>query len=194
MVPLGLGDIGDAVDERHRLDEVRESELALECTVDHRPTVGVPFGHTASMQGRSDAANRSPAPCVLALGQSSERSAMRRSVALALVGILTIAVVAVGSAQGSSSSSAVKTLTGTVGPGFTITMSKRTVKAGMFRITIRDRSSIHNFHLTGPGVNKRTSVGGTGTTTWTVRLRKGKTYRFVCDPHASSMKGTLRVT
>ena len=25
-------------------------------------------------------------------------------------------------------------------------------------ITIHDRSSIHNFHLTGPGVNKKTSV------------------------------------
>ena len=43
-------------------------------------------------------------------------------------------------------------MTGTVGPGFTITMNKKTVKAGTYAITIRDLASIHDFHLTGPGV------------------------------------------
>jgi len=86
-----------------------------------------------------------------------------------------------------------KTLTGTDGPGFTITLSKKTVKAGTYKIVIRDRSSIHNFHLTGPGVNKKTSVSAVGTTTWTVKLKKG-TYKFICDPHATIMKGVLRVT
>jgi plastocyanin len=85
------------------------------------------------------------------------------------------------------------TLTGTDGPGFTITMSKTTVKAGTYTIVIHDKSNIHNFHLIGPGVNKLTSVTAVGTKTWTVKLQKG-TYRFVCDPHASSMKGVLRVT
>ena len=84
-------------------------------------------------------------------------------------------------------------LTGTDGPGFTITMSKKTVKAGTYKIVIRDRSSIHNFHLSGPGVNKKTSVAAVGTTTWTVKLKKG-TYKFVCDPHASIMRGVLKVT
>jgi plastocyanin len=84
-------------------------------------------------------------------------------------------------------------LTGIDGPGFTITMSKKTVKAGTYKIVIRDRSSIHNFHLRGPGVNKKTSVAAVGTTTWTVKLKKG-TYKFVCDPHASIMRGVLRVT
>jgi plastocyanin len=83
-------------------------------------------------------------------------------------------------------------LTGTVGPGFTINMKKPT-KAGSYKLTVNDRASIHNFHITGPGVNKRTSVGGTGKTTWTLTFRKG-TYRFVCDPHASSMKGSFKVT
>ena len=86
-----------------------------------------------------------------------------------------------------------KTLTGTDGPGFTITMSKKIVKSGTYRIVIRDRSSIHNFHLTGPGVNKKTSVRGVGTSTWTVKLKKG-TYKFVCDPHVSIMHGVLKVT
>ena len=85
------------------------------------------------------------------------------------------------------------TLTGTDGPGFTITMSKKTVKAGTYVITIHDRSAIHNFHLTGPGVNKLTSVPAVGTTKWTVNLKKG-TYRFVCDPHIEIMHGVLKVT
>ena len=85
-----------------------------------------------------------------------------------------------------------KTLIGTDGPGFTITMNKKIVKAGKYVIIIRDRSSIHNFHLTGPGVNKMTSVPAVRTTKWTVRLRKG-TYHFVCDPHRSIMHGTLKV-
>ena len=67
------------------------------------------------------------------------------------------------------------TLTGTVGPGFTITMNKKTVKAGTYVITIHDLASIHDFHLTGPGVDKKTSVTGTGTTKWTVKLKKGTT-------------------
>jgi plastocyanin len=85
------------------------------------------------------------------------------------------------------------TLIGTDGPGFTITLSKTTVKAGTYTIVINDKSNIHNFHLTGPGVNKLTSVPLVGTTTWTVTLKKG-IYTFICDPHATSMKGVLRVT
>jgi plastocyanin len=85
------------------------------------------------------------------------------------------------------------TLAGTVGPGFTITMNKKTVKAGPYVITIHDFASIHDFHLTGPGVDKKTSVTGTGTTKWTVKLKKG-TYHFVCDPHRTIMHGVLKVT
>jgi plastocyanin len=88
-------------------------------------------------------------------------------------------------------------LTGTVGPGFTITLKNhgktvKTLAPAKFAFVIHDNSSIHNFHLTGPGVNKKTSVGGTGTTKWTLTLRKG-TYRFVCDPHATTMKGSFIV-
>jgi plastocyanin len=85
------------------------------------------------------------------------------------------------------------TLIATDGPGFTITMNKTTVKAGTYTIVVHDKSNIHNFHLIGPGVNKLTSVPAVATTTWKVTLKKG-TYKFVCDPHATSMKGVLRVT
>ena len=86
---------------------------------------------------------------------------------------------------------------GTVGPGFTITLKQSgakvtKLKAGKYSITVSDLSSSHDFHLTGPGVNKTTSIAGTGKTTWTVTFQKGKTYRFVCDPHASFMKGSFK--
>jgi hypothetical protein len=89
-------------------------------------------------------------------------------------------------------------LTGTVGPAFTITLTQggkrvTALKAGTYTIKVADKSNIHNFHLSGPGVNKSTSVPGTGTSTWTVKLKKG-TYRYVCDPHASIMHGSFRVT
>ena len=89
-------------------------------------------------------------------------------------------------------------LVGTVGPGFTITLTKggakvKTLKAGKYMLVVRDKSNIHDFHLTGPGVNKTTSVGGTGSQTWKVTLKKG-TYKYVCDPHKSVMKGSFTVT
>jgi plastocyanin len=111
-----------------------------------------------------------------------------RCVTLSTVAILSCLALAVPSAAAANKNR----LVGTVGPGFTITMSKKTVKSGTYKIVIRDRSSIHNFHLTGPGANKKTSVAAVGTTTWTVKLKKG-TYKFVCDPHASVMRGVLRV-
>jgi plastocyanin len=89
-------------------------------------------------------------------------------------------------------------LVATVGPGFTMSLTLngkrvKSLKAGTYTIVVRDLSAVHNFHLTGPGLNKRTSVAGRPTTTWRVRLRKG-TYRYVCDPHAAVMKGSFRVT
>lgn len=89
-------------------------------------------------------------------------------------------------------------LVATVGPGATISVAKaagtrvRTVAAGTYRITVRDRSARHNFHLIGPGVNRKTGVAFRGTVTWTVRVRAGATYRFVCDPHARFMRGSFR--
>jgi plastocyanin len=88
---------------------------------------------------------------------------------------------------------ATPTYKGTVGPGFTIKMASKPTKAGKIRLVVSDKSAQHNFHLTGPGVNVRTSVGRTGTTTFTLTLRKG-TYKFVCDPHASFMKGSFKVS
>jgi plastocyanin len=112
---------------------------------------------------------------------------------LALVTLLAAALVVAASAT-----AATPTLTGTDGPGFTITLKKgstkvTSLKAGKYKIVIKDLSNIHNFHLKGPGVDKKTGVGPKGTFTWMVTLKKG-TYKFVCDPHASIMKGSFKVT
>ena len=97
-----------------------------------------------------------------------------------------------------SASAAPPVLKGTVGPGFTITLTKsgksvKTLKAGTYRLAVADKSSIHNFELEGPGVkNVETDVSGTGTRTFTVKLKKG-TYTFYCKPHESSMRGSFAV-
>jgi plastocyanin len=109
-----------------------------------------------------------------------------------ILATLALASATFGAANTHTNTSA-NTLTGTVGPGYTITMNKKTVKAGTYVITIHDLATIHDFHLTGSGVDKKTSVSGMGTTKWTVKLNKG-TYHFVCDPHRTIMHGVLMVT
>lgn len=91
------------------------------------------------------------------------------------------------------------TLLGSVGPGFEISVTTPagdepgTLSAGSWELQVDDKSSAHNFHLTGPGgVDVSTEVGGSGAETFEVELEPG-TYSFVCDPHASSMNGTFTV-
>ena len=113
---------------------------------------------------------------------------------IALVAALSAALVIVATAT-----AAPIKLSGVVGPGFTITLKKGTakvtkLKAGKYTIKVEDKSSIHNFHLIGPGVNKKTSVSFTGETTWKVTLKPGK-YTYQCDIHvAAGMKGSFKVT
>jgi hypothetical protein len=112
---------------------------------------------------------------------------------LLLIAVLALAVAAPASAS-------TPKLTGTVGPGFTITLKKAgakvtSLKHGTYKFVIADKSSMHNFHLKGPnGYSKvLTAVPYTGTKTYTITLKPG-TWRFVCDPHAATMKGSFKVT
>ena len=115
--------------------------------------------------------------------------------------LLLAAVVAAALAATSSGSAATaKTVTGTVGPGFTIGLTmqgKKVTKlhAGTaYRFVISDRAAIHDFHLSGPGFNRvLTSVPFTGTRSFVLRLKKGS-YRFRCDPHAGLMHGRFVVS
>ena len=117
---------------------------------------------------------------------------MRRAVVLRLVLPAFLALTV-----GPSDAAIVAVLTATVGPGATITLKKGTVKVttlkpGAYTIKVNDMATSHNFHLTGPGVNKSTTVAFKGMATWTVTLKIG-TYIYVCDPHKSFMKGSFTV-
>ena len=61
-----------------------------------------------------------------------------------------------------------------------VRVSSATVAAGRYRITVVDSSRRDNFHLRGPGLNKRTSMRGRGTSRWTVTLSAGR-YAYGSD-------------
>ena len=93
-------------------------------------------------------------------------------------------------AVGNVPTTAVLKMSASVGPGQKIAFA-RTAKAGKTTITIRDLTAKDNFHLTGPGVNKKTGVAFKGTVKWTVTLKAG-TYTYRSDAH-KGLKGTLKV-
>ena len=81
------------------------------------------------------------------------------------------------------------------GQNITLTMNGTRVThltAGTYAIQVHDNSTFHNFHLSGPGVDRKTEIDFKGTQTWTVTFTDG-VYRFVCDPHASFMRGSFTV-
>ncbi len=110
---------------------------------------------------------------------------MRNRTIAVLLGIAVAAIVALPALA------ATPKITGTVGPGFTISLKKPT-KAGKYTLVVSDKSSIHNFHLKGKGVNVMTTVPATGSKTFKITLAKGK-YTFLCDPHPTSMKGSFTI-
>ena len=118
---------------------------------------------------------------------------MRRALATLAAGLVAaFGLAAAGQARETG-------LRGEVGPGFKIEVERgdadvKTIRRGTYRMLIEDKSSRHNFHLIGPGLNKKTTVAFKGKQTWTVRLKKGR-YTYQCDPHArGGMKGSFRVT
>ena len=117
-------------------------------------------------------------------------------IALAVLTAAAVSALFLLPAQASTSRST--GLVGEVGPGFTIEVKKggkdlERIKAGTYKLKVEDKASIHNFHLFGPGFNKKTSISFKGDRTWTVRLKKGR-YTYQCDPHAAmGMKGHFKV-
>ncbi|MGH3135009.1 MAG: hypothetical protein ACRDPV_00770 [Gaiellaceae bacterium] len=114
---------------------------------------------------------------------------------LALAAAL-IAAALLGATDGAAVRSQTPKLFGTVGPAFSIVLrdaqGNRVTKVdpGTYSVEVDDLSDAHNFHLTGPGVDERTGVEGTGTTSWTVTFTDA-VYRYFCDPHASTMNGAF---
>ena len=88
-------------------------------------------------------------------------------------------------------------LSGKVGPGNTISLKRgsaivKALKAGRYKVMVRDVSAKDNFHLLGPGVSKKTAVKGKRTVSWTLRFRAGK-YTYRSDAH-KTLKRTFRVS
>lgn len=88
----------------------------------------------------------------------------------------------------------------TSGPGFTITLrtaagkAVKSMRRGTYTVAVRDRSRIHNAHVVGPGYNRATKpLTFTGSQTWKMRLARTGTLRFLCDPHAATMKGSAKI-
>jgi plastocyanin len=113
---------------------------------------------------------------------------MQLRIALVAAVVLALAVPSVAAAR----------LYARVGPGTTITLKRADgslvthLSPGTKQITVPDRASGHNFHLTGPGVDRRTGVSFVGRRRWTVTLHRG-TYTYLCDVHPNTMRRTFSV-
>src|SRR5688500_20025781 len=109
--------------------------------------------------------------------------------------LLTVAPCAFAALASPSAAQAVD-LFATVGPDFTISLrnaqglSVTQLDPGAYRIVVQDRSDFHNFHLSGPGVSLATDIESVETVTWEDTLDEGR-YTFVCDPHATDMRGSF---
>ena len=120
----------------------------------------------------------------------------RRVLALALAVAAASAVAAVAFGRHTMT----PTLTGTDGPGFTITLTKsgktvKTLKHGTYTVVIHDKSSMHGWSLDGPhGFAKDIAkVPSVGTKTVTLTLKAGK-YKFYCPAHEATMFGHFTAT
>jgi hypothetical protein len=115
-------------------------------------------------------------------------------VALATAGIAGLAV------GGFALAATPPKLSGSVGPGFTIGLKDakgqkvKTLKHGKYSLTIKDKSTIHDWTLTGPGYSGKhlTSLPFTGTkSNIAVTLKAGK-YKYFCSLHGFSGSFTVK--
>jgi plastocyanin len=120
---------------------------------------------------------------------------LRKSLAVGIVALLAAVLAATALARRDST----PTLVGTVGPGFTIHLTKagtpvKTLKAGAYKLVIHDKASIHAWSLDGPNgfAKDYTKVPFVGTKTFAVNFKAGK-YKFYCPPHESFMFGRFTV-
>jgi hypothetical protein len=67
----------------------------------------------------------------------------------------------------------------------------RSLTAKKYKVTVSDTSKTQNFHLKGPGVNKKTGVAARAKAVWTLTLKPGKyTYR---SDKSRKLRGTFTV-
>ncbi len=120
---------------------------------------------------------------------------MRKHLATAVVAFVALTLVFIATASATTPK-----LTGTVGPGYTISLEKGGTKVtkltpGKYTFVVSDKATIHNFSLDGPNDLEKTftSVPFKGTKTITLTLKKG-TYKFYCEAHESTMFGHFKVS
>jgi hypothetical protein len=121
----------------------------------------------------------------------------RRSLTLALTLVFALALAAAALAH----RQAIPRLKGTVGPGFTIHLTRsgkpvKSLKARTYTFVISDKANIHNFTLEqekgGKFEKDLTGVAFVGTKTVKVKLRAGK-WKFYCKVHEPQMFGFFTV-
>ncbi|HEY3206368.1 MAG TPA: hypothetical protein VGJ58_05405 [Gaiellaceae bacterium] len=123
---------------------------------------------------------------------------MSRRLLAAMAAVATaLAVAGAAFSQGT----ATPKLKGTVGPGYTIKLTKSgtkvgSLKAGKYSFSIADKSAIHNFTLEqekgGKFEKHLTATAFIGTKTMTVTLKRGK-WKYYCSIHESQMFGFFTV-
>lgn len=121
-----------------------------------------------------------------------------KRIALVLLAVGLAAAAFLVSAQASTPK-----LTGTVGPGYTITLKQgaakvKTLKAGKYTFVITDKAAIHNFTIErqkgGPKIEKvLTGTSFQGKKTVTVTLKTGS-WKYYCSIHEPQMFGFFKVT
>jgi hypothetical protein len=131
----------------------------------------------------------------------------RRRVLALTAGVLASAAACGGSSSGGQPPASAgppqhpTALAGEVGrnDGFTISLDDdagnaiTNLVAGTYKLTVHDDSSIHNFHITGSGVDDHTDIQKSGVQTFTITVKPG-TYTFRCDSHPTQMKGSFKVS
>jgi hypothetical protein len=68
----------------------------------------------------------------------------------------------------------------------------KSIAQNRYKLTVSDSSNKQNFHLTGPGVNKKTGLAAKSRATWTLTLKPGK-YTYLSDKNRK-LRGTFKVT
>ena len=88
-------------------------------------------------------------------------------------------------------------LNGKVGPKRTISLKTtsganvKSLKAGRYKIVVKDATKLDNFHVLGPGANRKTGIRFRGGATWTLAFRAGK-FTVRSDAH-KKLSRTFRV-
>jgi plastocyanin len=123
---------------------------------------------------------------------------MPRRLVVAMAGFATALAI---SGAALSQGTAIPKLKATVGPGYTVKLTRNgakvsSLKAGKYTFAIADRSSIHNFTIeqkTGGRFEKHlTGTAFTGSKTVTVTLKRGR-WKYYCSVHESTMFGFFTV-